>query len=192
MPFDGNGNYTPSTPAYPAITGTTIQAADWNTVVEDIAAALSNVLTRDGQSPPTADLPMGAHKITNLAAAVLASDAMRFDQRYAAAGGQIIANAYTKPVAVAAAANMTFTTTSSNIFTTTLNQNVTIAFNPANPDGQTVSIRFVQDATGNRTVTLPANAVAAGTIDPTANHVSWLTLTYTSVAGRWEGSWMSV
>lgn len=192
MPFDGNGNYILPTPAYPAVTGTTIEAADWNTVNEDIKAALTKAITRDGQSPALADLSLGGFKITNLAAAINPSDALRYDQRFAAAGGPITHNAYTTPIAVAIAATTTINTTNSNIFTVSLTQNTTLAFNPANPDGQTISIRFAQDATGGRTVTLPSNAKAAGSLDTTALHVSWLTLTYTSVAGLWEGSWMTI
>ena len=65
MPFNGNGLYLPPTPEYPAVSGTIIEADDWNAIVSDIAAALSNCITRDGQSPATANLPMGGFGITN-------------------------------------------------------------------------------------------------------------------------------
>ena len=55
MPFDGSGNYTPpAAPAFPAVTTTTISSAYYNQVINDLAAAISNTLTRDGQGKPTA------------------------------------------------------------------------------------------------------------------------------------------
>lgn len=59
--------------------------------------------------------------------------------------------------------------------------------------GRKVKIRFVQDATGGRTVALPANAKVAGSLATTANQVSHLDLTY--VFGgvvRWEGFWTQI
>lgn len=67
MSYDGNGTYNPPQPQYPAIPNTTIYAEDFNTIVADIAAALSLVLVRDGQSPMTGDLNMGNNDIINLA-----------------------------------------------------------------------------------------------------------------------------
>ena len=58
--------------------------------------------------------------------------------------------------------------------------------------GQTVQIRFQQDATGGRTVTLPASAKVSGTQETGANRVCWLVLTFSSRAGRWEGNWLTV
>lgn len=80
MPFDGNGTYEPPSPEYPAISGQVIYADDWNAIVEDIAMALSNCITRDGQSPALADISLGGFKITNLAAAVATGQAVRFDE----------------------------------------------------------------------------------------------------------------
>ena len=53
MPFDGNGVYNPlSPPVFPAVPGETILAAYYNQQIDDIADALSNCLTRDGQGDP--------------------------------------------------------------------------------------------------------------------------------------------
>lgn len=72
MAFDGSGNYTPvAAPDFPAVANTTIRASQYNNQINDIAAALSNCLTRDGQSTPSADQPMGGKKHLNVAAAVL-------------------------------------------------------------------------------------------------------------------------
>lgn len=54
MPFDGSGNYVPAAaPSFPAVAGTTIVATYYNNVINDIADALSNCLTRDNQGKPT-------------------------------------------------------------------------------------------------------------------------------------------
>lgn len=66
MPFNGNGTFSPPSPQYPAVAGTLIKSADWNAIVSDIAAGLSNCVTRDGQSPATADISMGGYGLTNL------------------------------------------------------------------------------------------------------------------------------
>lgn len=78
MAFDGNGNYTPpAPPVFPAVSGTTIRADYFNTVVNDIGGALSKTITRDGQSPPTANLPMGGFKLTGLSVGTARTDSAR-------------------------------------------------------------------------------------------------------------------
>lgn len=69
MPFNGAGVYSPpSPPIFPAIPGELIKASDFNFVVNDIAAALTNCVTKDNQST-TAALTVGT--LTATAAAVL-------------------------------------------------------------------------------------------------------------------------
>lgn len=58
--------------------------------------------------------------------------------------------------------------------------------------GQTLTIRFKQDGTGNRTVAAPAGSKISGAIDLTAGVVSHLTLTFSLADSRWEGYWSSV
>ena len=50
MSYNGSGTYSPPSPEYPAVTGQVIYASDFNTIISDIASALSSVLVRDGQS----------------------------------------------------------------------------------------------------------------------------------------------
>lgn len=72
MPFDGSGNYVPiAAPDFPAVAGTTIRSSQYNNQINDIAAALSDCLTRSGQSTASADQPMGGKKHLNVAAAAL-------------------------------------------------------------------------------------------------------------------------
>lgn len=58
MPYNGSGTY--SLPAgNPVVTGSTISSTTHNNTNSDIATALTNCVTRDGQSPATANIPMG-------------------------------------------------------------------------------------------------------------------------------------
>ena len=79
MAFNGSGTYT--LPAgNPVVTGTTISSSTANTTNSDIATALTNCITRDGQSTPSANLPMNAKKLTGLAAGTSAGDSVRYEQ----------------------------------------------------------------------------------------------------------------
>lgn len=80
MPLDGSGNYVPVSPEFPAIPNTVIYAADFNQIILDVAAALSQAIFRDGQAAFTQSQSMGSHNITNLAAGVNAGDAVNFGQ----------------------------------------------------------------------------------------------------------------
>ena len=54
MPFDGSGNYSPAAaPNFPAISGATINSTYYNAVINDLATAMSNTLTKDGQGKPS-------------------------------------------------------------------------------------------------------------------------------------------
>lgn len=68
MPFDGNGTYSPpSAPNFPAIPGTVVASSYYNVVINDIATALSNCLTKDGQSLPSAAQNWNNKNLTNVA-----------------------------------------------------------------------------------------------------------------------------
>lgn len=71
-----SGNYS-LPPSYLATDGQTIRTEQHNPPLEDIAQALTERLTRDGSAPMTAGLPMGGHKITNLAEGTDPNDAVR-------------------------------------------------------------------------------------------------------------------
>lgn len=67
MPYDGNGNYVaPSNSWNPAVGGTTIDSSDWNSTQSDYETALSSVITKDGQTTITANLPMSGFKHTGV------------------------------------------------------------------------------------------------------------------------------
>ena len=80
MPFNGAGVYSPpSPPTYPAVTGELIRAADYNATISDLAAALTNCVTKDNQSTVPM-LTLGALAVTGVAAlgagATVAGDAI--------------------------------------------------------------------------------------------------------------------
>jgi len=75
MPFSGSGSFSVYTPGNPAVTGTTISSTAFNNTMNDFATGLSNTITRDGQSPATAAIPMGNNKITGLANGTARTDA---------------------------------------------------------------------------------------------------------------------
>lgn len=72
MPFNGAGTFTP---AVTFVAGGVATASDQNEQDGDIATGLSNCMTRDGQSPPSGNIPMGGFKITDVGAGVVPTDA---------------------------------------------------------------------------------------------------------------------
>jgi len=84
MARNGSGTYNRAVGSY--VAGTTITAATVNSEMDDIATALTQSLSRDGQSPPTANLPMGNFRITGLANAIANTDATPLGQVVAKAG----------------------------------------------------------------------------------------------------------
>lgn len=65
MARDGSGNYSRTQADY--VANTTIESAKINSELNDMAAALTQSLSKDGQTTPTANIPMGSFKITGLA-----------------------------------------------------------------------------------------------------------------------------
>ena len=61
------------------VTGTVISSTTFNALTADLATGLSTTITKDGQSTPTANIPMGGFKLTGLGAPTASGDALRFD-----------------------------------------------------------------------------------------------------------------
>jgi hypothetical protein len=89
-PFNGSGTFDVYTPGNPVVTGTAISSTAFNATMTDIATGLSNTLTRDGQAPAIANIPMGNHKITGLANGTLATDAANLGQFAASTGSSLV------------------------------------------------------------------------------------------------------
>lgn len=91
MPRNGSGTYT--LPAgNPVVNGTVISSSVQNTTMTDVASALTASIAVDGQTPATANLPMGGFKHINVAAASAATDYARFDQVIPTTGGTMAGN----------------------------------------------------------------------------------------------------
>jgi hypothetical protein len=76
-----NGSGTYSLPAgNPVVTGTTISSTWANNTMNDLAAALTDSVAADGQTPMTGNLDLNTHKIVNLVAGSASGDAIEFAQ----------------------------------------------------------------------------------------------------------------
>lgn len=76
MPFNGQGTFAPKHIwVIEAAANTPILPSNFDDQTSDVAAALSNCITRDGQGGPTADIPWNNFGITGLRAPALAGDA---------------------------------------------------------------------------------------------------------------------
>ena len=70
MPFNGSGSYSPPGASFPAVSGAVIDSTKYNNVVNDIASALTNCVTKDGQTATVSDQAMGGYKHTGVGDAV--------------------------------------------------------------------------------------------------------------------------
>src|SRR5580765_6605075 len=76
MPFDGSGNFTRVMNwVSDALANIKIVATRHDSEDDNFAAGLSQCLTKDGQTQPTATIPMNGKKITNLANPTTGTDA---------------------------------------------------------------------------------------------------------------------
>ena len=80
MSYNGSGTFNINSAGQPVVTGTVITSTAFNALTADLATGLSTALTKDGQTTPTANIPMGTYKITGLGAGTAATDAVRFSQ----------------------------------------------------------------------------------------------------------------
>jgi hypothetical protein len=74
MPRNGSGTYSLAS-GNPVITGTTISSTVQNNTMSDIATALTNSIAKDGQTTPTANIPLGGFKLTGVAPGTDRTDA---------------------------------------------------------------------------------------------------------------------
>lgn len=79
MAFDGNGNYTVP-PGTFAVSGELISSAAYNALLLDLQTALSKALLADGQRAATQNIALGGNRITALADAISATDAVTKQQ----------------------------------------------------------------------------------------------------------------
>ena len=80
MSYNGSGTFNINSAGQPVVSGTVISSTAFNALTADLGTGLTTALTKDGQTTPTANITLGGYKITNLAAATAAADAVRFSQ----------------------------------------------------------------------------------------------------------------
>lgn len=78
MSFNGSGTFLINSAGNPIVTATVISSSWANALASDLAAGLSNVICKDGQSTITANIPFGGFKATGLAVATATGDALSF------------------------------------------------------------------------------------------------------------------
>lgn len=78
MPRDGSGNFTLPYPDFTA--GSTIVSDEVDANNQHIADALTQSIAKDGQTIPTANLPMGGFRLTGLGAGLAATDSVHLSQ----------------------------------------------------------------------------------------------------------------
>ena len=86
MPFNGSGGY--ALPGAPLAPNTTADAVAVQDKLTDIQTALNTAWLRDGQVAPSANIPMGGRKFTNLGAGTNDGDAVNLAQLKAAVGAR--------------------------------------------------------------------------------------------------------
>lgn len=82
MPFNGAGSYSPPGADFPAVPNTLIESAKFNSIINDIATALSTCITKDGQTTVTANIPMGGFRFTGLGAGASNGQSLRYEQLF--------------------------------------------------------------------------------------------------------------
>lgn len=83
MSRDGNGVYNLLVNSWnPAVDGNAATPADWQALIDDVAAAITQSVSSDGQTPMTGDLNMNGNKIEDIANGVAVTDAASVDQIY--------------------------------------------------------------------------------------------------------------
>jgi hypothetical protein len=81
MPRNGSGNYSLPTNAWnPAINGVSATPADWQALINDVAAALQASVAADGQTPITGNLQMAGHLLTGAGAPSGTGMSLRWEQ----------------------------------------------------------------------------------------------------------------
>jgi hypothetical protein len=94
MARNGSGTYNLAT-GNPVSTNTTISSTWANNTLADIAAALTQSVSKDGQTALTGNLPAGNNKVTGLSAGSNDGDSIRFEQLFSQGAPTDIASAST-------------------------------------------------------------------------------------------------
>jgi hypothetical protein len=99
MARNGSGTYNLLTNSWnPATNGVSATAVDWQNLINDVASALTQSLSADGQTPITGNLNAGNNKITGLAAGSATGDSLRWEQLFSQGQPVTLASAATTDI----------------------------------------------------------------------------------------------
>ena len=80
MSYNGSGTFLINSAGQPVVAGTIISSTSFNALTNDLASGLSTAITKDGQTTPINNIPMGGFRITGLGAGVNGTDAAQLAQ----------------------------------------------------------------------------------------------------------------
>ena len=115
MSYNGSGTFNINTAGQPVVDGTVISSSVFNALTADLGTGLTTAITKDGQTTPTANIPLGTFKITGLGAGTAATDAVRMSQLQAG-GTTFLTAAGTDTITATATPSLTAYATG-NLFT---------------------------------------------------------------------------
>lgn len=175
MSYNGSGTFVVNTAGQPVVTGTIISSTAFNALTADLATGLSTAVTKDGQTTPTANLPMGGFKLTGLGNGTAATDSAAF--------GQVLASSYTTTATAAGTTVLSATSNQSQYFTGATTQTITL------PDVTTLpalgfQFRIVNLSSGSLTVNS-----SGGNLVATVTANQQITLTCILLTGTTAASW---
>ncbi len=75
MSFNGSGTFNINTSGQPVASGQTISDTVFNALTADLASGLSTAICKDGQTTPTANIPLGGYKLTGVGIGTATTDA---------------------------------------------------------------------------------------------------------------------
>ena len=156
MSFNGSGTFQINTAGQPVVTGTTITSTAFNALTADLATGLSTCITKDGQTTPTANIPMGSNKITGLAAGTAATDAANLSQAQSTAT-KLLTVSGTDTITASGSPTVAAYATGASYY-----------FSPANTNTGAVTINIdslgAKSITKNGTTALAANDLTSGKV----------------------------
>jgi hypothetical protein len=162
MSRNGSGTYT--LPAgNPVVSGTVIATSWANNTMNDLAAAITDSVAADGQTPMTGPLNLNSNKITNLANGTASTDAVNL--------GQFGTPTFTGPVVCSSTLTVTGATTLNGGLTVTGNTAVT--GNGSFTGDGTFGGNLAVNGTGQ--VRLPNGTTAQRSATPTVGSVRYNT-----------------
>jgi hypothetical protein len=97
---DGNGNYVPTSGTWTngAANGVLANLTDWQTLLNDLVDAISQSVSKDGQTVMTGNLPMGGFRLTGLGAGTGVGETLTFEQLFSQGTEADVASAATTDI----------------------------------------------------------------------------------------------